>query len=316
MGEVAKINPGEIEGFQPRILELIKRTVASDCNDDEFRTFIHMARQLELDPLRKQIYAFVFSKNNPKKRRMSIVTGIDGFRTIAARQGDYRPDEEAPTFKYSEQLKDPEKNPLGIESASVRVFKQDNQNTWNPINGTVYWDEFAPLKEVWAYDEASGKDKPTGKFLLDTSGNWGKMPRVMIAKCAEAQALRRGWPDDLSNVYEQSEIDQARVIDLDPIDAIETSKREYRQARIGGPAIMVAFEISDPLRGVPAGELADRAIEHVETLEASAKVEWFQNVNQEAFRQLWAHDADAALSLKKVMEKRYEALKTAEMAAE
>lgn len=312
MGEVAKINPGEIEGFTPRILDLIKRTVASDCNDDEFRTFVHMARALELDPLRKQIYAFVFSKNNPKKRRMSIVTGIDGFRTVAARSGDYRPDEDEPVFTYQEALKNAETNPLGIEKATVRVFKQDKKGDWHPITGVAYWDEFAPLKDEWIDDPDTGRSRRTGKRTLDQSGNWPKMPRVMIAKCAEVQALRRGWPDDLSNVYESAELDQARVIDLDPVEAVETAKREYRQARIGGPAIMVAFNVGEPLKGVKAGELADRAIAHLRTLSASAEAKWFMSTNEEAFRQLWAHDADAGLTLKAEAEKRIETLEGAE----
>lgn len=308
MGEVSRINPGEIDGFTPRMIELIRRTVASDCNDDEFRTFIHMAKRLELDPLRKQIYAFVFSKNNPAKRRMSIVTGIDGFRTVALRSGDYRPDEDEPQYTYNEALKDPACNPLGIEKATVRVFKQDKRGDWYPITGVAYWDEFAPLKDEWVDDPETGRGRKTGKRSLDQSGNWPKMPRVMIAKCAEVQALRRGWPDDLSNVYEAAELDQARVIDLDPVEAVETAKREYRQARIGGPAIMVAFNIGDPLKGVKAGELADRAIAHLRTLEASAEAKWFRSTNEEAFRQLWAHDADAALTLKAEFEKRIAAL--------
>ena len=40
---------------------LVKRIAAKDCNDDEFNMFIAVARDLNLNPLRKQIYAFVFS---------------------------------------------------------------------------------------------------------------------------------------------------------------------------------------------------------------------------------------------------------------
>jgi hypothetical protein len=57
--------------YNPRDLALIRRTVALDTTDDEFALFIHWARSLRLDPLRRQVHAFVFHKNDPKKRRLS-----------------------------------------------------------------------------------------------------------------------------------------------------------------------------------------------------------------------------------------------------
>lgn len=72
-------------------LALIRRTVAKDCDAAEFDLFIHVCRAVRLDPLRRQIYAFVFGKDNPKKRQMTIVTSIGGYRSIAERTGNYRP---------------------------------------------------------------------------------------------------------------------------------------------------------------------------------------------------------------------------------
>ena len=56
--------------YNPRDLALIRRTVAGDTTDDEFALFIHWARSLRLDPLRRQVHAFVFHKHDPKKRRL------------------------------------------------------------------------------------------------------------------------------------------------------------------------------------------------------------------------------------------------------
>src|SRR3546814_3753630 len=52
-----------------------------------------VCKRVGLDPFRRQIYAVVYSKDKPDKRKMSIITGIDGFRAVAARNRDYRPDD-------------------------------------------------------------------------------------------------------------------------------------------------------------------------------------------------------------------------------
>ncbi|WP_142112080.1 recombinase RecT [Bosea sp. AK1] len=60
------------------------------------------------------------------------------------------------------------------------------------------------------------KKKPIGEVRakLDTSGQWGKMPRLMLAKVAEALALRKAWPDDFSNVYAAEEVDRSRAAEM------------------------------------------------------------------------------------------------------
>ena len=188
-------------------VQLVKRTVAQDLTPAELDLFIHMCRQWRLDPLRRQIYAHVYKrkkkdgKNWIETRSVVYVTGIDGYRSIADRTGNYRPGQRSTTT--SDDARNPTTNPQGIVSATASVWKFAH-NEWHEFSETVYWDEFAPLKEAWASDEAGDK-KPTGVFNLDTSGQWGRMGRVMLQKCAEAQALRRGWPD---------EYDTALAVDL------------------------------------------------------------------------------------------------------
>lgn len=302
MNKVVPLHAGGLPAtYDTKALALIRRTVASDCNDDEFSMFIHMARALGLDPLRRQIYAFVFSKDKPDKRRMSIITGIDGFRAIAERTGNYRPDEDEPTYETDDNLKS-HNNPAGIIKATVRVWKFSH-GAWHKVTASAYWEEYAPLKEEWAYDEAKGKKQPTGKFSLDTSGNWPKMPRVMIAKCAEALALRKAWPDDFSNVYAAEEIDRAKVVDLTPAEAAHMGEVEARQERLGGPCLTVDWMADAPLEAVAVGQFADRAVAFIEAnQEEPSQVRMWAERNRIPLREFWKHHPGDALELRKRIE--------------
>ena len=80
MSEVVPIRASQPINYTGKQMELIKRTVAADCNNTEFDLFLEVARRIGLDPFRKQIYAVVYSKDKPDKRKMSIITGIDGYR--------------------------------------------------------------------------------------------------------------------------------------------------------------------------------------------------------------------------------------------
>jgi phage recombination protein Bet len=284
-------------------LALIRKTVAADTNQDEFELFVHTAKHLRLDPLRRQIYAFVFSKDKPDKRRMSIIVAIDGFRAIADRTGCYRPDEEEPTFEIDPAAVDPATNPIGLIKATVRVWKHAH-GAWHKVTASAYWDEYAPIKEEWAYDQEAGKKRPTGRKTLDTSGNWPKMPRLMLAKVAEALALRKAWPDDFSNVYAAEEVDRSRAQDMTAWEAAEAGAAEKRLAQIGqGQTILFQFDPAGPLEPVPLGKIADRVAEFVEQHrdEVSA-IGLFESRNRHALRDFWARQPGDALEVKKLIE--------------
>lgn len=304
MSNVIALQP--VRDYNGAQLTLIKRTVAADCNDQEFSLYIEAAKRIGLDPFKKQIYAVVYNKKDPDKRKMSIITGIDGFRAVAARNRDYRPDDHAAEITYDPALKDPATNPLGIEKATVRAFKLAPNGEWHPVVATAYWDEFAPIKEEWAYDPEVGKRRPTGKFELG-SDMWRRMGRVMICKAAEAQALRRGWPEDLSGVYAPEEMDQAAV--LDAVEVVEQHEQEQRLARIGATnTIPILWEAGQPLEAVPVGQLADRVSEFIGKSESVTQIEAWEATNALGLREFWARHKSDALDLKKVIEKRKAAL--------
>ena len=82
MSNIVPIAKNEVL-YNERTLELVRRTVAADTNNDEFNLFITWARSMGLDPLRRQIYAFVYNKDKPQWRQMTVVTAIGGYRSTS-----------------------------------------------------------------------------------------------------------------------------------------------------------------------------------------------------------------------------------------
>lgn len=290
---------GQLAHFTASQLAIIKSTVASDTNQTEFDLFMEACRSYGLDPFRKQIHAVVYSKDKPDKRKMTIIVSRDGLRVLASRCGDYRPASEPAQVVYDDDLKGPT-NPKGILSATVRLWKQDKQGEWFPVIGEAYWDEFAPVADEWAYDEAKGRRAPTGVKTLDASGNWAKMPIVMITKCAESQALRAGWPETFSNLYTEEEMDRLAE-QASASQALAEYQRQEREKRIGGKGVLMVFDDAGKLEKLPIGQVMDRCLEFIRSAEP-LDVHKFRLRNEQPLRDFWAESPHDALELKKAME--------------
>lgn len=297
---IATLQHHEPRSYTASQLQLIQNTVAKDTTYDEFNMFIHVCKTMSLDPLRKQIHCIVYNKKNPQKRSTAFITGIDGFRAIADRSGCYRPDDAPPRFEIDKEAADPDTNPLGLVSATVKAFKRDQNGEWFPIVASAYWEEFAPLKEIWEYDEARGQKAPSGRFSLE--GNWKKMARVMLAKCAEAQALRKGWPEDLSGIYSQEEM---KVVENDKnaSDEIEEFKKQERLKLINQKeSVAFLWEAGEPLEFVPVGQVVDRCLAFIDKVESPTQLAAWNATNQQSLRLFWANHKNDCLEIKKKLE--------------
>jgi len=295
--------------YSDRQLSIIKRTVAADCNNDEFNLFIEVARRHGLDPFRRQVYAIVYNKDKKDKRKMSIVTGIDGFRAVASRSGTYRPGDEPDVVLNPDEV-DPKTNPLGIEYAEATIFKLAPDGKFYEVRAKAYWSEYAPLKEEWANtgevwaDSGKPKKRPTGKYTLDR-GMWVKMPRVMIAKCAEAKAIRKGWPEDLSGIYAPEEVSRT-LDDADAVDRVTQFQEDERKRKLSGGAEGIAFcmKYGAPIEFIEPGALADRLAERVGEIAVPDDLDYFLVSNRESLRHFWAHSPNDAIEVKKLIEKK------------
>lgn len=284
-----------------RQLATVKQTIAKDCNASEFDLLVEFSRFKRLSLITKQVIPLVFSKDNAEKRRMSIVVTQDGLRALASRTHDYRPAEKEPDFTIDESLKSPT-NPAGLIKSSVTLWKQDQHSyAWHPVNGWAFWEEMAPLADEWAYDQEAGKRKPTGKKTLE--GNWAKMPRIMLSKCANMQALRAGWPDIYDGVYAAEELDQAKYLDLTATEIVEAEAEQKRAKAVA----MLGDEfpsVSDDgvLTFIPAGRFCDHFLEIAHSYTTKSQYSDMLVRNREAFQRFWVAHKDDCLQLRKQLD--------------
>ena len=172
--------------FNSEQVALIKSQIAPKATNDELKLFLYQAQRTGLDPLARQIYAIHRNQKDQQGNwiaKMTIQTSIDGFRVIAERSGVYAGQSE-PVFDESQGA---------LKSCKVSVFKFDTKgNRYEAAVGVAYWDE---------YVQTNAQGQPQGL--------WGKMKHTMLSKVAEALALRKAFPQDLSGLYTGDEMAQA-----------------------------------------------------------------------------------------------------------
>jgi len=325
MNQIARIQPAGVASWTSRQLDTIKRTVAKDTSDDEFNLFIEYARSKHLDPFSKQVIAIVFSKDDEKKRQMTIITTQDGCRVLASRCRDYRPEETEPVKEYDPALKGPT-NPLGIVKSTATLWKQDSAGKWWPVNGTAYWDEYVPLKvnaDAFDWIDTGETWKDTGKpkkkkvlregadagLAVDPSGQWLKMPRNQIDKCARMQALRGGWPETFSGVYAPEEMDRAVAMDLTASEMVEAERESRRMKSIAMLDDEYPFVNHEgTMTFIPAGRYGDKVIMTARNCTALAELDSMKTRNREGLQRFWARHKDDALSVNAELEKLRSAL--------
>jgi phage recombination protein Bet len=171
-----------LTAFNPSQLELIKSQIAKGCTTQEIEFFIGVCQRTGLDPFQRQIYAIRRKTDGVEK--MVIQTGIDGYRLIADRTERYAGSDE-PIHHY-----DADGN---LIRSVVTVYKI--------VGGTrCSFTASALMKE----------------YRQNYSPMWTKMPNTMLAKCAEALALRKAFPADLSGLYTAEEMMQADAAEAKP----------------------------------------------------------------------------------------------------
>ncbi len=174
-------------------LELLRKTIASSAPQLEFDLFVATCNRLRLDPFARQIYLVPRFEDGQKVWKHQV--SIDGFRLIAERTGQYRGQTAIEWCGKDGRWVDAWLCPDLPAAARVGVYRAGFA---------------APLVRVARF--ASYAQTTRDGNLNKT---WRTMPDVMIAKCAEALALRAAFPYELGGVYTLDELPEVEPIEVD-----------------------------------------------------------------------------------------------------
>ena len=215
-------------------LMVVREVLAPDLTVAELQLFALVATRSGLDPFARQIYAV--KRRSGGSSRMTIQTGIDGYRSIAARTGEYDGQDEPIYGPDCECTRLPKPHPV---SSTVRVYRK---GMGRPVGATAFWHEYVP----------DAGPSGAGDVM------WRKMPHVMIAKVAEALALRKAFPWDPSSrtgigsdIYTSEEMAQADA----PIVSVSDRVAERAAAGQAGIAGVTVRYFADAVRDMDPDEI-------------------------------------------------------------
>lgn len=166
---------------------VLRDTLAAELTAPEFGLFVEVCRSTGLDPFRREIHAVVRGKGN--NRKLTFQTGIDGFRSKAEQTQLYTGQRGPWWCDESGEWRDVWLSKKPPRAAKVEVLRDDFAE---PIAAIALYDEYVQTR----YDGS-------------VNAMWTKMPTVMLAKCAEALALRKAFPRQLAGLYSDDEMGQA-----------------------------------------------------------------------------------------------------------
>lgn len=207
---LSRVEPSAQFEFTDEQRRIIRDSYANGASDEEFAVLMEIARARRLNPLLRQIH-FVHRWDGEKARHVwSAQVSIDGLRAIAERTGRYAGQDEPEFVEHPDGT---------LKLCRVRVWRSD----WpRPAVGVAYWTEYVQSIR----DRQTGRPRPVAL--------WGRMPRTMLAKCAEALALRKAFPEDVGGLYTPDEMGQAQN-DAPHLAAVPPPRAQVVHARPVSP---------------------------------------------------------------------------------
>lgn len=244
-------------GLTGEMVQLIKDTIAKEATDTELALFIQQCNRTQLDPFAKQIHLVPRWDSKLGREVRTTQISIDGMRLVAQRSQEYAG--QTPTYWCGKdgQWTDVWLSSNYPEAAKIGVYRAGfAEATW----AVATWSQYA------VYIKPRGKDAYLSPF-------WAKMPSHMLGKCAEALALRKSFPMELSGLYIPEEM-----------GADETPKRRRQKstpapARSGETVTRSAPTVTEELASEDDMNALDERLHDLSEGQKVVVTEWWKDAN-------------------------------------
>ncbi len=199
-------NPLILEKKEGELLKYLKEVKCKDAPDDEIKSFISYCQAAGLDPTADAAYLVGYFSKKLKKNIWTIIPGIGKFRIQASRSGvcmgidnpEYGPILEKKRKQKNSDGEWVEKEIKYPEFCRVTVKKLISGKFSDHIAsyvGEARWSDFEKFRQY--------------------NPIWFESPFNQLAKCAEAQALRKAFPELFGGQYTFEEVQDRLIRDDD-----------------------------------------------------------------------------------------------------
>lgn len=203
---------------QQTTLDLVKSVYRlDDASPEQIAFFGERCKTLGLSVPARQVYPMLRRHYKTKEvEAIDMIVSIDGLRMIAARSGEYAGQTE-PQW-------------CGTDGKWMNVWFHN----YPPAAARVGVRRVGIPEPTYAI--AHYAEHRQTNYKGEPTQTWAKMPALMLAKCAEAQALRKAFPGDMSGVYAHEEVQEVEYADqphTEPAEAAGPTATDRLKGKLG-----------------------------------------------------------------------------------
>jgi phage recombination protein Bet len=218
---------------EPELMQVLQSSLYPGASPDSVRLVLGYCKAAALDPMQKPVHIVPMKVSTGQKdangwdikaMRDVIMPGVGLYRTQAARTGQYA------------GMSDPEYGPTRTLTFKAERWEdgENNRRVKRYVEETIEYPEWCrvsvrrivggvmcefPAREYWLENYATKGDG------VEPNAMWRKRPFGQLSKCAEAQALRKAFPEQTGSQPTAEEMEGKTLDAEDQPPALEGGRK-------------------------------------------------------------------------------------------